>query len=189
VHERQSNDLVGWPNEFQLGKMLAAITRGDRSALSNLYMSCYASLADFVSQLVEADDRVEDVIIGTFMTVWETAPEIPFEAKISVWLFRIARRQALKFVRCRTPRASTHRNQQFESRTGEPETQTQTPRTLSKARQYLPAEQRVVLTLCYKMRFSVREIAFITETQDELIKLTMSQASRHLRRCLTASAS
>jgi RNA polymerase sigma factor (sigma-70 family) len=176
VHERQSNDLIARPNEFQLRKMLTAITCGDRSALSNLYMSYYACLADFVSQLVEADDRVEDVIIDTFMTIWETASEIPFEAKTSVWLFRIARRHALKFVRCRTPPASAHGNREFERRPRELGIQTQTLRTLSGAPQYLPAEQRVVLTLCYKMGFSVREIAFITESHDEAVKLQMSQA-------------
>jgi RNA polymerase sigma factor (sigma-70 family) len=179
VHERQSNDLDARPNEFQLRRMLTAITCGDRSALSNLYMSYYARLADFVSQLLEADDRVEDVIIDTFMTIWETAPEIPFEAKTSVWLFRIARRHALKFARCRTP--SAHRTREFERRPRKLGIQTKTVRTLSGATQYLPAEQRVVLTLCYKMGFSAREIAFITESQDETVKLQMSQARGNFR--------
>jgi RNA polymerase sigma factor (sigma-70 family) len=181
VHERQSNDLIARPNEFQLRKMLTAITCGDRSALSNLYMSYYACLADFVSQLLEADDRVEDVIIDTFMTIWETAREIPFEAKTSVWFFRIARRHAQKFVRCRASRASAHRNREFQRRPRELGIQRGTLRTLSGALQYLPAEQRVVLTLCYKMGFSVREIAFITESQDETVKLQMSLARGNFR--------
>lgn len=176
MQERQRNDLVGRPDEFQVRKMLSAIKCGDRSALSNLYMSYYACLANFVSQFVEADDRVEDVIIDTFMTIWETARTIPFEAKLSAWFFRIARRHGLKFVRCRIDRASAHRNREFEGRPSESGTQTQTLRTLSGAPQYLPAEQRVVLTLCYKMGFSVREIAFITESHDEAVKLQMSQA-------------
>jgi RNA polymerase sigma factor (sigma-70 family) len=187
VHERQSNDLVGRPDEFRARKTLTAITCRDHSALSRLYMSYYACLADFVSQFVETDEPVEDVIIDTFMTIWETAREIPFEAKISPWLFRVARRHALKFVRCRTPRASAYRHREFEGHPGEPGTQTQTLQPLSEALQCLPADQRVVLMLCYKMGFSVREIAFINESQDEIIKLTMSQASRHLRRCLMTS--
>ena len=187
MHELQSNGLVGRPDEFQARKMLTAITCGDHSALSRLYMSYYACLADFVSQFVETDDRVEDVIIDTFMTIWETAREIPFEAKISLWLFRSARRHALKFVRCCTPRASEYRNGEPEGQPGEPGIQTQALRPLSEALQCLPAEQRVVLTLCYKMGFSVQEIAFINESQDEIIKLTMSQASRHLRQCLMTS--
>jgi DNA-directed RNA polymerase specialized sigma24 family protein len=162
VQERQRNDLVGRPDEFQVGKMLSAIKCGDRSALNNLYMSYYACLADFVSQLVEADDRVEDVIIDTFVTIWETAREIPFEAKLSVWFFRIARRHALRFVRRRIDRASPHSNREFEGRR-------------------IPAEQRVVLTLCYKMGFSMREIAFITESQDESVKLQMSEVVKFFR--------
>jgi RNA polymerase sigma factor (sigma-70 family) len=186
VHEPHSNDLVSQPDEFQVRKMITAITRGDRSALSDLYMSYYACLADFVSQFVEVDDRVEEVIIDTFMTIWETAREIPFEAKISVWLFRIARRHALKFERCRAPHASAQRDQELRC-PGAPRTQRQTLGTLSEALRCLPAEQRVVLMLCYKMRFSVREIAFINESQDEIINLTMSQASRQLRQCLITS--
>jgi hypothetical protein len=73
VHEPQRNELVGRPDEFQVRNMLSAIRCGDRSALSSLYMSYYTCLADFVSQFVEADDRVESVIIDTFMTIWETA--------------------------------------------------------------------------------------------------------------------
>jgi RNA polymerase sigma factor (sigma-70 family) len=186
MQERQRNYLVGRPDEFQVRKMLSAIRCGDRSALSKLYMSYYACLADFVSQFVEAD-RLEDVIIDTFLTIWETARDIPFEAKLSVWLFHIAHRHAVKFGRCRIDRASAHRNRVFEGRPSESGTQVQTLRTLSGALQCLPAEQRVVLTLCYKMGFSVREIAFITESQDEAVKLQMSQARANCGGDLTTS--
>jgi len=174
VHERHIKGLIDWPNELEARKMVVAITCGDRSALTNLYMGYYGCLAHFLSQFMGSDNRVEDVINDTFMTVWETARGFPFESKVSVWFFRIAHRLALRFVRCHTPRGLTHCD-------GE----TKTQRPLLSALQRLPTEQRVVLTLCYRMGYSVREIALITDSQDETVKLRMSQARGQLRRCLT----
>jgi hypothetical protein len=44
VHERQSPGLIDSPNDLEARKMLVAVTSGDRSALSNLYMTYYGSL-------------------------------------------------------------------------------------------------------------------------------------------------
>src|SRR5258708_39836631 len=108
VHERQTPGLIGSPNDLEARKMLVAITSGDRSALSNLYMSYYGCLAHFLSQCMGSDNRVGDVINDTFMTIWESARGFPFESKVSVWIFRIAHRHASKFVRCHTPRGLSH---------------------------------------------------------------------------------
>ena len=185
MHERHTKDLIDWPNDLEARKMLVAITCGDRSALTNLYMNYYGCLAYFLSQFMGSDNRVEDVINDTFMTIWETARGFPLESKLSVWFFRIAHRHALRFVRCHTPRGLAHCDGEFEGQTREPGTETKTQRLLLWALQRLPTEQRVVLTLCYRMGYSVREIALITDSQDETVKLRMSQARGQLRRCLT----
>jgi hypothetical protein len=44
VHERQTSGLIGPRNDLEAQKMLDAITSGDRSALTNLYMSYYAAI-------------------------------------------------------------------------------------------------------------------------------------------------
>jgi RNA polymerase sigma-70 factor, ECF subfamily len=185
VHERQTPGLIDPPNDLEARKTLVAITSGDRSALTNLYMSYYGCLAHFLSQLMGSDNRVGDVINDTFMTIWERAGGFQFESTVSVWIFRIAHRHASRFVRCHTPRGSAHCDRQVEGQPREPGTGTKTHRPVSWALQRLPAEQRVVLTLCYKMGYSVREIALITDSQVESVELRMFQARGQLRRYLT----
>ena len=87
MHERHIKGLIDWPNELEARKMVVAITCGDRSALTNIYMGYYGCLAHFLSQFMGSDNRVEDVINDTFMTVWETARGFSFESKVSVWFF------------------------------------------------------------------------------------------------------
>jgi RNA polymerase sigma-70 factor (ECF subfamily) len=185
VHERQTPGLIEPPNDLEAGKMLVAITSGDRSALTNLYLSYYGCLAHFVSQFMGSDNRVEDVINDTFMTIWETAQGFPFESKISVWIFRIAHHHASRFGRCHNPRGIAHRGRQFEGQPIEPGTETKTHRPILRALQRLPTEQRVVLTLCYQMGYSVREIALITDSQVDTVELRMFQARGQLLRYLT----
>jgi RNA polymerase sigma-70 factor (ECF subfamily) len=185
VHERQTPGLIDSPNDLEAREMLVAITSGDRSALSNLYMSYYGCLTHFLSQFMGSDSCVGEVINDTFMTIWERARGFPFESKVSVWIFRIAHCHASRFVRSHTPRGLAHCDRHFERQPREPGAETKTHRPLSWALQRLPTEQRVVLTLCYRMGYSVGEIAVITDSQVETVELRMFQARGQLMRSLT----
>jgi RNA polymerase sigma factor (sigma-70 family) len=185
VHERKTQGLIDPPSDIEARKMLVAITSGDRSALTSLYMSYYGCLAHFLSQFMGSDIRVGDVINDIFMTIWERARGFSFESKVSVWIFRIAHRHASSFVRCHTLRGLARCDRQLEGQPREPGTETRKHRPLLWAQQRLPTEQRVVLTLCYRMGYSVREIALITDSQVETVELRMSQARGQLLRYLT----
>jgi RNA polymerase sigma-70 factor, ECF subfamily len=167
--------------------MLDAITSGDRSALTNLYMSYYEYLAHFISQFIGSRTGVGDVVNDTFMTIWEAARGSPIESKVSVWIVRIAHRHASRFVGCHTTRRLEHCD--GEGQLLDPGTETTTHRPLPLALQRLPTEQRVVLTLCYRMGYSAREIAVITDSQVETVELRMFQARGKLRRYLTTQGS
>jgi RNA polymerase sigma factor (sigma-70 family) len=185
VHEPKTPGLTDPPSDLEARKMIVAITSGDRSALTRLYMSYYGCLAHFLSQFMGSDNCVGDVINDIFMTIWERARGFPFESKVSVWIFRIAHRHASTFVRCHTPRGLAHCNRQLEGQPCESGTETKTHRPLLWALQGLPTEQRVVLTLCYRMGYSVREIALITDSLVETVELRMVQARGRLLRHLT----
>jgi RNA polymerase sigma-70 factor, ECF subfamily len=187
VHERQTSGLSGPPNDLEARKMLDAITSGDRSALTNLYMTYYGYLANFLSQFMGSDNGVGDVVNDTFMTIWETARGLPFESKVSVWILHIAHRHASRFVGCHTPRWLTHRGGEEQLR--DPGTETDTHRPLLLALRRLPIEQRVVLTLCYRMGYSAREIALITDSLVETVELRVFQARGKLLRYLAPQGS
>jgi RNA polymerase sigma factor (sigma-70 family) len=185
VHERQTPGLIHSPTDLEARKMLVAITSGDRSALTNLYMSYYGCLAHFLSQFMGSENRVGDVINDTFLTIWEGARGSPSESKVSVWIFRIAHRHASRFVRCHTPVAWRTATEGWRDNHANRGTQTKTHRPHLWALQRLPPEQRVVLMLCYRMGYSVREIALITDSQVETVELRMFQARGQLLRHLT----
>jgi RNA polymerase sigma-70 factor (ECF subfamily) len=167
--------------------MLDAITSGDRSALINLYMSYYGYLAHFLSQFIGSDNGVGDVVNDTFMTIWETARRFPLESKVSVSILRIAHRHASRFVGCHVPHRLAYRDREGQLR--DLGTDAQTHRPLLSALKQLPTEQRVVLTLCYRMGYSAREIALITDSPVETVDLRMFQAREQLLRYLTTQGS
>jgi RNA polymerase sigma factor (sigma-70 family) len=185
VRERQTPGLIDPPNDLEARKMLVAVTCGDRSALTNLYMSYYGCLAHFLSQFMGSDNRVGDVINDTFMTIWETARGFSFESKVSVWIFRIAHRHASTFVRCPTPGGLAHCDRQSNGQPGGAGAETKSHRPLLLALQRLPSQQRVVLTLCYRMGYSASEIALITDSKVETVELRMFQAREQLLRYQT----
>jgi RNA polymerase sigma-70 factor (ECF subfamily) len=176
--------LIDSLNDLEARKMLVAITSGDRMALSNLYMSYYGVLAHFLSQVLGYDSHVADVIDDTFMTIWERARGFQFESKVSVWIFGIAHSHATRFLRWHTTRESARREGEFEGRSREPRTPIEMRPSFLRALERLPAEQRVVLTLCYRMGYSAREIALITDSAVETVELRMVQGRQRLRRYL-----
>jgi RNA polymerase sigma-70 factor, ECF subfamily len=187
LHERETSALAGPPNDLEARKMLEAITSGDRSALSSLYVRYYGYLAHFLSQFIGSDVGVGDLVNDTFMTIWETARELPFESKVSVWILHIAHRHASGFVGCHTPRRLARRDREEQLR--DPGTETEAHRPLLWALRRLPAEQRVVLTLCYRMGYSAREIALITDSLVQTVELRMFQARGELLRYVATQGS
>jgi DNA-directed RNA polymerase specialized sigma24 family protein len=117
------------------------------------------------------------------MTIWETARGLPIESKASVWIFRIAHQHASRFVGCHTPRRLAYCEREGQLR--DLWTETKMHRSLLRALRRLPTEQRVVLTLGYRMGYSAREIASITDSQLETVELRMFQARGRLRRYLS----
>jgi RNA polymerase sigma-70 factor (ECF subfamily) len=166
--------------------MLVAITSGDRTALSNLYMSYYGILAHFLSQVLGCDSHVADVINDTFMIIWERAGRFQFESKVSVWILGIAYSHASRFVRRHTTREWARREGEFAGRSSEPRTPVEMRRSFPRALGRLPTELRVVLTLCYRMGYSAREIASITGSHVDTVHLRMSQGRQRLRRYLVS---
>jgi len=55
VHERQHQRFNRLAERARARKMVVAITCGDRSALTNLYMDYYGCLAHFLSQFMGSD--------------------------------------------------------------------------------------------------------------------------------------
>jgi RNA polymerase sigma-70 factor (ECF subfamily) len=172
------------PTDVEARKMLIAITSGDRAALSNLYMSYCGILAHYLSQVLGCDCRVSGVINDTFMSIWERARNFKFESRVSVWILSVAHGHASRVARWHTTRGSARCEAEFEGPPHEPGTPTEMHRSFLQVLGRLPSEHRAVLMLCYRMGYSVREIASITDSTVETVDLRMWQARQQLLRYL-----
>jgi RNA polymerase sigma-70 factor (ECF subfamily) len=188
VHDRQYPVLIDSRNDLEAREELVAIISGDRTALCNLYTRYFGILAHFLSQYVGSENCVGDIINDTFMTIWEKARGFQYESKVSVWIFSIAHSHASRFVQWHRTRESAQPEGDFEGRSHEPRTPTGIGGPILWAFGRLRIEQRVVLTLCYRMGYSAQEIALITDSPVETVELRMSQGRRQLRRYLMRSA-
>jgi RNA polymerase sigma-70 factor (ECF subfamily) len=188
VHDRQDPGLIDSPNDLEAREELVAITSGDRTALCNLYTRYFGILAHFLSQFLVSDNCVGEIINDTFMTIWEKARGFQYESKVSVWIFSIAHSHASRFVQWHRTRESARPEGEFEGRPHEPRTATGIGGSILWALGRLRIEQRVVLTLCYRMGYSAQEIALITDSPVETVELRMSQGRQQLRRYLMRSA-
>ena len=84
---------------------MAAIANGDESALRSLYER-YGRIVYSVSYRVTADAHLaEECTQDAFVRVWRRARDFdPARAKVSTWLFAIARNRAIELWRSRTRR-------------------------------------------------------------------------------------
>jgi RNA polymerase sigma-70 factor, ECF subfamily len=84
--------------------LVAAVARGDDTALRELFSRHAPWLAVRLRAVLPAAD-VEDVLQETFLAVWRGAPGYRPEGPVGGWIWGIARRQAMLFLRRRGPAA------------------------------------------------------------------------------------
>ncbi|MFI5955692.1 RNA polymerase sigma factor [Cryptosporangium sp. NPDC051539] len=82
-------------------ELLRAIAAGDAAALSRLYERYAGALFGYLHRL--AGDRMiaEEILQDTMLAVWRSADTFEGRARVTTWLFGIARRQAHNRLRGR----------------------------------------------------------------------------------------
>jgi RNA polymerase sigma-70 factor, ECF subfamily len=84
--------------------LIVAVARGDDTALRELFSRHAPWLAARLRSVLPAAD-VEDVLQETFLAVWRGAAGYRPEGQVGAWIWGIARRQAMLFLRRRGPAA------------------------------------------------------------------------------------
>ena len=82
---------------------IAAVASGDRRALEELYARHRHGLWAFIRRYVADEQLAEEALADTLVALWRHAASFRGEARVSTWLFGIARRQAHNHVRRRRP--------------------------------------------------------------------------------------
>jgi RNA polymerase sigma-70 factor (ECF subfamily) len=80
--------------------LLAAVTKGDADAFERLYLASAAKLYGVVLRIVRRHDLAADVMEGSYLDIWNRAPEFdPALSTPMAWMVAIARSRAIDVAR------------------------------------------------------------------------------------------
>lgn len=82
-------------------ELLARIANGDEEAFYNFYSHYAPRLRTYIRQFTHSPNDAEELIQETFMRVWLARDKLPEVQHIQAWLFRVAARNCLNFLRKR----------------------------------------------------------------------------------------
>jgi RNA polymerase sigma-70 factor (ECF subfamily) len=171
---RQRNDIT----------IVSAIARGDRSAMQALYCRYRIPLYRFSLRLLHDPAAAEDIVSELFLHVWRRAAEYDGRARVSTWLFAIARNLALSALRRRPAQElSTSIVETFEDSADSPEWtlhHNQQRSMLAHCLTQLSAQHREVIDLVYYHGKSVREASEIIGIPQATVKTRMHYARKEI---------
>ena len=83
---------------------LAAVARGDRDALAQLYERHQESLFGFLLRLTASDRMLaEEALQDTLLAVWSSASSFAGQSQVRTWIWAIARHNVLSKLRKKRP--------------------------------------------------------------------------------------
>jgi RNA polymerase sigma-70 factor, ECF subfamily len=183
--------------------LLAQIATGDEEALRRLYLAYHPRLRRYLWHQLDGDTAsAEDALQEVFLAVWRTAGGYRGEARVSTWLYQIARYVALgaRKRRARRPDAlrldAAHdedaRDQCDPSATldwsvadgRDYARQTLDRVALGDALARLSPQHREALSLVFQQGFSLQEVARILDVPAGTVKSRISYARKALLRAL-----
>lgn len=81
--------------------LLRSIAAGDATALSRLYERHAGALFGYLHRLAGDRMTAEEILQDTMLAIWRSAGAFESRAKVTTWLFGVARRQAHNRLRVR----------------------------------------------------------------------------------------
>jgi RNA polymerase sigma-70 factor (ECF subfamily) len=174
--------------------LIRLIAHAKTDALSELYDRYFRQVFGLALAVIKDRALAEEITQDVFLRVWTNAKTYKEgQAKVSVWLMRIARNRAIDILRGRKAHPEQQRITLEQSRPSE-RTSHDTPQkalelTLQKERiqaavAQLPEDQQHVVTLMYFHGYTQQEIADLLKTPLGTVKTRARLAMLKLRELL-----
>ncbi|PUZ27579.1 RNA polymerase sigma-70 factor, ECF subfamily [Chitinophaga costaii] len=80
-------------------ELLVRIAAGDEQAFAVIFQHYYHRLLPFISKYTDNEMEVEEIVQDTFIRVWVNRDKLPDIQYFRAWLFKVASREFLLFLR------------------------------------------------------------------------------------------
>jgi RNA polymerase sigma-70 factor (ECF subfamily) len=167
--------------------LMEAFQRGDAKAFARLFARHQRPIFTFLCRSVGNDAVAEELVQELFLRVVKAAATYRRQAKLTTWLYTMARNLCIDQARRAKHRQAGPLDEEAarsssaadgEQRAIDREAAARMERALAT----LPAEQREVFLLREQSNLKFRDIATIVEASESTVKSRMRYALEHLRR-------
>lgn len=165
-------------NEYSLIDQILAGEQQLYAELVNRYKSYAFTIA---LKILENRPEAEEAAQDAFIKAYHHLKSFNREAKFSTWLYRIAFNTAISYKRKRKASFQSIENVTLEYEQGEDSLERgDKKKFISQAMSKLNEADHLALTLYYLQEFSLEEIAEITGTQANTVKVRIHRARQRL---------
>jgi RNA polymerase sigma-70 factor, ECF subfamily len=164
-------------------ELVRSVIQGDHRAYQYLLSRYQDSVAKFIWRLIPLPQDREEICQDVFVKAFFNLHKFRFDARFSTWLYRIAWRTALSFLRRKKPPMIVHGDDMdtnqpsLESTSDDQRVRVIIDREISK----LKLDERSIITLFHLQEMSVQEISVIVGKPAGTVKSTLHRVRRKLR--------
>ncbi len=172
-------------NEEELA-LLRLVARGDRSALTRLYLVYHARLFKFVFRLTRSYETADELVNDVMLVVWDKAASFRGDSKVSTWIFGIAYKQTMRRVTRKQLQLTPLTD--VEDSGHDLDTSMEIEDWIKQGLRALPAAQQLTVILVFYLGLTYEETSKVTDCPVNTVKTRMFHARRKLKEYLSASA-
>jgi len=178
-------------NGGDIGELVRKAREGDEKAFRTLLEDHYTLIYSVVRGVVGPRSETEDIVQEVFIKIFRALGGFRGEARLSTWIYRIARNEAINALQKRRPELVPLEDCDELAACG-PDPEAMRRRTVTRERLELLMErldepQRVALKLRYMGEKSYEEIADLMEIPLGTVKTHIYRAKLSLKRMMTGS--
>jgi RNA polymerase sigma-70 factor, ECF subfamily len=163
---------------------IAAIAKGDRRAMNQLYNRHNVRVFRFILRLTRSETVAEELVSEVFLDVWRQAGRFEQRSQVSTWILAIARNKAISAMRRRhDEELDEDALAMIEDPSDDPEEaleKSERSALLRKCLAQLSPAHREIIDLVYYHEKSVDEAATITGIPPATVKTRMYYARQQL---------
>ena len=171
--------------------LLKNVAEGDKAAMHILFARHRTGVFRFIQRMVRDPATADDLVSQVFLDIWRSANRFENRARVSTWLFQIARFKAMGSLRQRTHETIDQDDMLGIADAGDtPEAaldRKETNGILRACIEKLSAAHREIVDLVYYRENSVAEASEILGIPQATVKSRMFYARKQLARILVGA--